>query len=147
MFIRWRVASPARGAVSTAGLHGYPNGVVSVGEPSVADYEPEVLPSIASEDVEPRRWHALVAPGRAALDAFDWPVFAFALPAPTAVTGSAASARRFMPGASLDASAFDRLAGGALADRLARVRVLMRVIHRYSLFDAAPPAAARKGAR
>jgi hypothetical protein len=30
-------------------LHGYPNDVVSVGEPPVADYEPEALPKAASD--------------------------------------------------------------------------------------------------
>lgn len=95
--------------------------MVWVGEPPVADYEPEALPNIASEDVEPRSWHAFVAPRRGwALDDFDWTVIA---------------------------SAFGGLVGGALADRLAQVRVLMRVICRYSLFDVALPAGARKGAR
>ena len=90
--VRRRVARSSRVAVSSPGVHGYPNGVVSVVEPPVTDSGPEALPNIAPEDVEsPLAAHS--------------------------------------------------------ADRLSEVRVLMRVIRLYSLFEVALPAGARKGAR
>ena len=127
---------------------GIRTGVVSVGETPLADCEREALPSSAFEDVESRRCRAFVSPGRGGtLDAFDWTVFSFALPAMTAAIGSAAPGRPFVLGARLITAAYGGLAGGALADRLARVRMPMRVIRRQPLFDVALPAGARKGAR
>jgi hypothetical protein len=41
--------------VSTPRLHGYPHGVVSVGESPVAYYRPDAPPNFASEDAEARR--------------------------------------------------------------------------------------------
>ena len=127
---------------------GIRTGVVSVGETPVAKYDREALPSIASADVESQRWRAFGAPGRGGTpDAFDWTVFSFALLALTPAIRSAAPGRPLALEASLVASALGALASAALTDRLARVRVLMRVIGRYPLVDTALPAGARKGAR
>lgn len=96
--------------------------VVSVGETPVANCECEAMPGTASEDAESLRWRACVAPGRGgALDSVDWAMFSFALLAMTAAVGVAAPGRPFVLGASLVVSAFGGLAGGALADRVARV--------------------------
>jgi hypothetical protein len=61
--IRWRVARPSRGAVSTPLALGNPDGHDVGRETRVAGFEREALPSIAPEDVEAQRRRPFVASG------------------------------------------------------------------------------------
>ncbi|MGH3425808.1 MAG: MFS transporter, partial [Nocardioidaceae bacterium] len=91
------------------------------------------------------RWIGLNPMGRRAflaagigwgLDALDWTMYSFALPALIATLGISAAAGSYVATASLVASAFGGVIGGILADRYGRTRVLVFVILGFALFTA-----------
>jgi hypothetical protein len=120
--------------------------MMSVGEAPVAGFDCEALPNVVPDDVEAQRERGFVASGLGwALDGSTGR-FVFALPAMTTAIGLIAFEVPVLLAASAIASA-SGLVGGTLAPRFGRMRVPMCVIRRYSLFDFAPTAGARKGAR
>lgn len=70
------------------------------------------------------------------LDAFDWTMYSFALPALIATMGISDAEGSYVATAALVASAFGGVLGGILADRFGRTRVLVYVIVGFAVFSA-----------
>ena len=68
------------------------------------------------------------------LDAFDWTMFSFAVPAIIATLHVTTAQAGYVSAASLIASAVGGVLGGVLADRYGRVRVLVWIIVGFSVF-------------
>lgn len=68
------------------------------------------------------------------LDAFDWTMFSFAVPAIIATLHVTTAQVGYLSAASLLASAVGGVLGGVLADRYGRVRVLVWIIVGFSIF-------------
>lgn len=84
-------------------------------------------------DRDGRRAFAASATGWG-LDAFDWTMFSFAVPAIIATLHVTTAQAGYISAASLVASALGGILGGVLADRYGRVRVLVWIIVGFSIF-------------